>query len=297
MAETALTHPGRVYYPDDGITKADVRDFYRAMAERILPHAAGRPLSLVRCPGGIGESCFFQKHLGEGMPEALRPVPVREKDGGLADYLTVKDADGLAALAQIGALEIHPWGARADDIERPERIIFDLDPDEGLDFADVKAAARTVRDLLEASGLAPFAMLTGGKGVHVIAPLKPKAGWDAVKDFCRTLAKTLAAHEPERFTAEASKKKREGRIFIDWLRNQRGQNSVCPSSPRARPGAPVATPIRWDELGRARSGAAYTLKTLPRRLGSLGADPWADYLDSAAPLSQAALKTLKKALG
>jgi DNA ligase D-like protein (predicted polymerase) len=201
MAETALTHPGRVYYPDDGITKADVRDFYRAMADRILPHAAGRPLSLVRCPGGIGESCFFQKHPGEGMPEALKPVPVREKDGGLADYMTVEDADGLEALAQIGALEIHPWGAKTDDIERPERIIFDLDPDAGLDFADVKAAARTVRELLEASGLAPFALLTGGKGVHVIAPLKPKADWEMVKDFCRTLAKTLAAERPDRDAA------------------------------------------------------------------------------------------------
>jgi bifunctional non-homologous end joining protein LigD len=295
MAETALTHPGRVYYPDDGITKADVRDFYRAMADRILPHAAGRPLSLVRCPGGIGESCFFQKHPGEGMPEALKPVPVREKDGGLADYMTVEDADGLEALAQIGALEIHPWGAKTDDIERPERIIFDLDPDAGLDFADVKAAARTVRELLEASGLAPFALLTGGKGVHVIAPLKPKADWEMVKDFCRTLAKTLAAHEPQRFTAEAAKTKREGRIFIDWLRNQRGQTSVCPYSLRARKGAPVATPVRWDELGRTDSAAAHSLPTLARRLGSLRADPWADYFESAQPLSEAALKTLKRA--
>lgn len=294
---TALSHPDRVYFPDAGVTKQDLADYFERVSDWILPHAAHRPLSLVRCPGGIEQSCFFQKHHGEGLPEGLKAVDIKEKDGGTEPYLYIEDLDGLIGCAQIGALELHPWGARVEDVERPERIIFDLDPDEGLAFADVKKAAETVRGVLQAAGLHPFAMLTGGKGLHVIAPLKPKADWETVKDFCRTLAKTLAAHEPERFVAEASKKKREGKIFIDWLRNQRGQTSVCPYSPRARKGAPAAAPIRWDELARAESGAAYTVKTLPRRLASLKADPWEGYREAAEPISPAALKTLKSALG
>lgn len=292
---SALTHPGRVYYPGENITKRDVRDYYRAVADHLLPHAAGRPLSLVRCPGGIGDGCFYQRHYAESLPSGLKPVPLLEKDGEPADYLTIEDVSGLDALAQIGALEIHPWGSKTGEIELPERLIFDLDPDAGLDFADVKAAALTVRALLEAAGLTPFALLTGGKGVHVIAPLVPVADWEMVKDFARTLARVLAAQDPQRFVAEAAKKKRKNRIFIDWLRNQRGQTSVCPFSLRARPGAPVATPVRWEELAHAESGAPYSIRTIPRRLGALKTDPWAGYFDSAEALSPAALKVLKRA--
>ncbi|MGY6662410.1 MAG: non-homologous end-joining DNA ligase [Glycocaulis sp.] len=295
MARSALTHPDRVYYPDEGISKRDVRDYYRSVADRLLPHAAGRPLSLVRCPGGIAEGCFFQRHYSESLPDGIKPVTLHEKSGDKAEYLMIEDAGGLEALAQIGALEIHPWGSTVRELEQPERIIFDLDPDAGLDFSDVKAAALTVSALLEAAGLTPFVMLTGGKGLHVIAPLIPEADWKMVKDFARTLARVLAAREPDRFVAEAAKKKREGRIFIDWLRNQRGQTSVCPYSLRARPGAPVATPLRWDELARAGSASAYRLKTISRRLSALNADPWEGYFDSAETLSPAALKILKRA--
>ena len=292
---SALTHPDRVYYPDQNITKRDVRDYYRAVADHLLPHAAGRPLSLVRCPGGIGEGCFFQRHYSESLPKGLNALPLLEKSGAAADYLTIEDTSGLDALAQIGALEIHPWGSKAVQVELPERLVFDLDPDAGLDFADVKAAALTVRALLDAAGLKPFVMLTGGKGVHVIAPLIPEADWNIAKEFARTVARVLAAQEPTRFVAEASRKKREGRIFIDWLRNQRGQTSVCPYSLRARPGAPVATPLRWDELVRADSGALNSMRTIPRRLGALKSDPWTGYFDSAQTLSPAALKVLKRA--
>jgi len=294
---TDLSNPDRVYYPEAGITKQAYADYLAAVCEAMLPHVARRPLSLVRCPGGVEQDCFFQKHHAKGMPDGFKPVTIAEKSGDTEPYVYLDDIEGLKSCAQFGALELHPWGARIDDVEHPERIIFDLDPDEGLDFADVKAAAKDIKDLLESAGLSPYAMLTGGKGVHVIAPLEPKADWDGVKAFCRGLAKALAANQPDRYTAQMSKARRKGRVFIDWLRNQRGQTSVAPYSARARKGAPTATPIRWDELAGASSGADYTVESLPRRLASLNADPWAGYFDDATPLSQGAIAWARKAGG
>lgn len=294
---TELSSPDRVYFPGAGITKQDYADYLDEVCDTMLPHVAGRPLSLVRCPGGVEQQCFFQKHHAKGMPDGFKPATIKEKDGAKKPYVFIDDIEGLKSCAQFGALELHPWGAPIDDVERPQRLVFDLDPDEGLDFAEVKAAAKDIRDLLESAGLAPYPMLTGGKGVHVIAPLKPQAGWDDVKAFCRGLAKALAENQPERYTAEMSKAKRKGRIFIDWLRNQRGQTSVAPYSVRARPGAPVAAPIRWDELARANSGAQYAVQSLPRRLSSLKADPWADYFGDAEALSNGAVEWAKTAGG
>ncbi|MEQ8403652.1 MAG: non-homologous end-joining DNA ligase [Oceanicaulis sp.] len=294
---TELSSPGRVYFPGAGITKQDYADYLSQVCEAMLPHVARRPLSLVRCPGGVEKQCFFQKHHAKGMPDGFKPVKIKEKDGGKEPYVFIDDIEGLKSCAQFGALELHPWGSTIDDIERPERIIFDLDPDEGLDFSDVKDAARDIKDLLESAGLSPYPMLTGGKGVHVIAPLEPKAGWDGVKAFCRGLATALADNQPARYTAQMSKAKRKGRIFIDWLRNQRGQTSVAPYSVRARKGAPVATPIRWDELSKAKSGADYDVESLPRRLSSMKSDPWKDYFDDAKPLSKGAISWAKEAGG
>lgn len=294
---TELSNPGRVYFPEADITKQDYADYLAKVCEAMLPHVARRPLSLVRCPGGVEKACFFQKHHAKGMPDGFKPVTIREKDGSKEPYVYLDDIEGLKSCAQFGALELHPWGATIDDVEHPERIIFDLDPDEGLDFADVKSAAKDIKDLLESAGLVPYPMLTGGKGVHVIAPLKPQADWDGVKAFCRGLAKALGENQPDRYTAEMSKAKRKGRIFIDWLRNQRGQTSVAPYSVRARKGAPVATPIRWDELAGAASGAEYDVESLPRRLASMKADPWADYFKDAEPLSKGAIDWAKQAGG
>lgn len=294
---TDLTNPDRVYFPEAGLTKQDYADYLDSVCEAMLPHVARRPLSLLRCPGGVEEDCFFQKHLTKGMPDGFRPVTLADTSGGKAPYLYIDDLDGLKSCAQFGALELHPWGAAIDDVEHPERIIFDLDPDEGLDFEAVKRAARDIKALLESAGLIPYPMLTGGKGVHVIAPLTPQADWDAVKAFCRGLARALSDNQPEHYTAEMSKAKRKGRVFIDWLRNQRGQTSVAPFSLRARKGAPVATPIRWDELAGAKSGAAYDVKSLPRRLASLKADPWATYFNDAKPLSQGAIDWAREAGG
>ncbi|XBQ16722.1 MAG: non-homologous end-joining DNA ligase [Oceanicaulis sp.] len=294
---TELSHPDRVYFPGAEITKADYADYLETVCETMLPYVAERPLSLVRCPGGVEKACFFQKHHMKGMPEGFKPVKIEEKSGDKEPYVYIDDLEGLRGCAQFGALELHPWGARIGDIEHPERIIFDLDPDEGLDFSDVKAAANDIKDLLESAGLAAFPMLTGGKGVHVIAPLKPKADWDGVKTFCRGLARALADNQPDRYVAEMSKAKRKGRVFIDWLRNQRGQTSVAPFSVRARKGAPVAAPITWDELSDAKSGAEYDIRTLPRRLAAQKSDPWARYEAAAETLSDGAIDWAAKAGG
>ena len=288
----ALTHPDRVLFPEQGITKGDLADYLAAVADRILPHLARRPLSLVRCPQGRAKACFFQRHRMPGMPDAVHALPIVEKDGTKADYLYVEDAAGLRALAQFGVLELHIWGAPATDVEKPDRLVFDLDPDEGLDFAAVRDAARDMRDLLAALGLQSFPLLTGGKGVHVVAPLTPARGWEEVKGFARGLSERLAQAAPDRFVAKASKQARKGRIFLDWLRNERGATAICPFSPRARKGAPVAVPVTWDELARATSGGDYDMAKLRRRLGRLKADPWAGYFDCRQRITAAALKAV-----
>ena len=239
---------GRVVYPEAALTKGEVAEHYDRVGERMLDHAADRPLSLLRCPDGISGDCFFQKHAGKGFPEAIKTMPIEEKDGDVEDYMYVTTTEGLIAAAQMGTLEFHIWGAARDRIERADRLVFDLDPDEGLDFARVKAAARQVRDGLDACGLQSAAMMTGGKGIHVVVPLRRISGWDRVKDFARTFAQTLAERDPDAFTATMSKSKRKGRIFIDWLRNERGATAIAPYSLRARPGAAVAAPVSWEEL-------------------------------------------------
>jgi len=239
---------GRVVYPEAALTKGEVAEHYDRVGERMLDHAADRPLSLLRCPDGISGDCFFQKHAGKGFPEAIKTMPIEEKDGDVEDYMYVTTTEGLIAAAQMGTLEFHIWGAARDRIERPDRLVFDLDPDESLEFARVKAAARQVRDGLDACGLQSAAMMTGGKGIHVVVPLRRISGWDRVKDFARTFAQTLAERDPDAFTATMSKSKRKGRIFIDWLRNERGATAIAPYSLRARPGAAVAVPVSWEEL-------------------------------------------------
>jgi bifunctional non-homologous end joining protein LigD len=247
-AEVTISNRGRVIYPGDGYTKGDLADYYAAIAPLMLPFAAGRPVSLVRCPQGRARQCFFQKHDSGGMGPDVHHVPIREKDGSIEDYLYIEDAAGILECVQMGTIEFHAWACRAADVEAPDRMIFDLDPDVGLDFGDVKQAALDIRRQLAELGLVSFAMLSGGKGVHVIAPLTPGHSWDEHKDFAKRFAEALATAEPDRFTAAMSKAKRKGKIFIDWLRNQRGSTAVVPFSARAREGAPVAVPIEWGEL-------------------------------------------------
>ena len=267
----------RVIFPDSGQTKGALADYYEAVAAIMLPFAARRPISLVRCPSGRAKKCFFQKHDSGSFGDAVHPVPIREKDGGHEDYLFVNDARGLLQCVQMGTIEFHGWCARSDAVERPDRMIFDLDPDEGLGFDEVKQAARDIRAQLADLGLTSFAMLTGGKGVHVVVPLTPGHDWDAHKDFSRRFAEALSMAEPERFTATMSKAKRKGRIFIDWLRNQRGATAVVPYSARARSGAPVAIPLAWNELKAMENAHPYSIddaKTLLDRAQSKSLHGW-----------------------
>lgn len=255
----AISSRDRVLFPEAKVTKGDLADFYLRFSDPILATASRRFLSLVRCPQGRARQCFFQRHDNGGFADSVKTAPVRLKDGKTEDYLYVEDAAGLLACVQMGTIEFHGWGSRVDDMERPDRLVFDLDPDEGLPFERVRSAAEMLRDQLAAVGLEAFPMLTGGKGVHVIAPLTPEAGWDAVKDFARRFAAAMAQAHPERFTAELRKVKREGRIFIDHLRNQRSATAVMPWTVRSRPGAPVAAPVSWEELRKVEGAARWTI--------------------------------------
>lgn len=252
-----ITNPDRLIFPDSNVTKGDLAVFYEAMAPVMLPFAANRPISLVRCPQGRGKHCFFQKHDAGSFGDHVKHVNIREKDGSTEPYLYVDDADGLVQCVQMGTIEFHGWGSSVGDVEKPNRLVFDLDPDEGLGFDAVKKAAADLKDRLAELGLVSFAMLSGGKGVHVVVPLTPEAEWPAVKDFADRFSQALSAAEPERFVATMSKAKRKGRIFIDWLRNQRGATAVMPYSARARPKAPVAVPVTWAELAKIDTPALW----------------------------------------
>jgi len=287
VAETPVAPPAssnvnissrdRVIFPEAGITKGQLADYYQAMAPLVLATVSGRPLSLIRCPQGRAKQCFFQKHGATNLGDSIRTVPIKGKDGKSEDYLYIDDATGLLECVQMGTIELHGWGSRVDALEQPDRMIIDLDPDEGLGFDAVRKAAGDIKTHLADMGLTSFAMLSGGKGIHVVVPLTPEAKWPAVTDFAHRFATALATAEPERYVATMSKAKRKGRIFIDWMRNQRGSTAVMPYSVRARERAPVAAPIAWSELADFEGGGAFTLADQPRlveRAGSPALAGW-----------------------
>ena len=269
-----LTSPDRVVFPDDRITKRQVADYYDAMQEWLLPEIAGRPLSIIRCPQGVGRPCFFQKHHTAGL-DAVDMVKLKEEAGNQAEYLVVRDARGLMELIQFNALEFHPWGSTAEDPERANRVVFDLDPGENVAWTEVVDAARKIRKLLDGLGIASYVRTSGGKGLHVVLPLNPGCDWDLVKPFAHGFAETMSAMEPLKFVATATKRFRKGKIFLDYLRNGRGATAVASFSLRARPGAPVAMPLRWEELGKVKSGGAYDISSAVARMRRLKAHPWA----------------------
>jgi len=277
----SLTSPERVLWPDTGLTKQGLLEYYVAVWRWMGPHVVGRPLALLRCPDGVGESCFFQKHAAQSLPEGIRTVTLDEAND-LAPV--IDDFTGLAGLVQLSVLEIHPWSAKADDIEHADHLIFDLDPDPSIDWDEVTAAALLLRKKLEDLGLAAFAKTSGGKGLHVIAPLDATAEWEQVRDFARDFSKRLAEDEPERLTAQSAKDRRQGRIFIDYLRNGRGTTSVAAYCPRARPGAAVAAPVTWAEVEAGVRADAFTVENMPERLASLARDPWDGFDAARRPL-------------
>ena len=270
-----LSHPDRVLYPAEGLTKLDHARYYQAVAEQALPHLVHRPLTLVRCPGGQGKPCFYQKHLGKGAPEAIGHVDITD-DGETIAYPVIEDLAGLIGLVQMNVIELHPSGAGVDKLDTPDRITFDLDPDEGLAWARVTEAAIGIREALRAIGLESFAKTTGGKGLHVVVPLLPKLGWDTAKAFTKWVADQFVAQSPERFTANQAKRARQGRIYIDYLRNSRGATAIGAYSPRARPKAPVSTPLFWEEVEKGVRPEGFTVATVPQRLAGLDTHPWAE---------------------
>lgn len=274
--QTQISSRDRVVFAEAGITKGEVADYYAAVADLLLADMANRPLSLLRCPDGAQATCFFQKHHVASLGTHVRAVPLRQKSGA-EEYLYVRNAAGLLELVQMNTLEFHPWGAHVDKPEKPDTLVFDLDPGPGVTWKQVVAGARDVRARLQETGLDSFVRLSGGKGVHVVAPIARGPSWDDARDFAGAFAEAMAAHRPLHYVATMSKAKRDGRIFIDWLRNSRGATSVASWSLRARPGAPVAVPIRWDELGRVGKPDAFDLRKALRRANALKRDPWEDY--------------------
>jgi bifunctional non-homologous end joining protein LigD len=276
-----LTHPDRVYYPDLGFTKLDLALYYVTIADAVLPYLEGRPLTLVRCPDGLGGETFFQKKAGFWTPPQVRRFAV---PGKAEEHLFVDSVPGLVALAQAGVLEIHPWNSRVSRLEEPDQVIFDLDPDESLPFSRVTAAARRVRALLSENGLESFVKTTGGKGLHVCVPLVPELGWEELQELTRAVAVRLARDEPAAFTANMAKAQRKGKVFVDYLRNVRGANAVGVFSTRAKEGAPVAVPVDWDELDRLSGPKDFTVAEVPLRILGQGSgrtvDPWAKYRTS-----------------
>ena len=255
-----ISNPDRVIYPEGNLTKKALADYYAAIDPLIMVDAAKRPMTLIRCPQGRSKKCFFQKHDAGTMGEHVKHVPVKEKNGEVQDYLYFDDIRGLLACVQMGAIEFHGWGSRIDPLEYPDRLVFDLDPDVGLDFGKVKLAAVRLRALLGDLGLTTFPLLSGGKGIHVVVPLDATADWPKVKSFADRFSRAIAQAEPEMFTANIRKVERKGRIFLDWLRNQRGATAVMPYSARAREGAPVSAPIAWEELDKYLGGNHFTIE-------------------------------------
>lgn len=274
VAGVRISNPDRVLYPQQGVTKIALARYYEAAAERMLPHVADRLMSLVRCPQGREGSCFYQKHAGEGFPDAILRKEIEEGSGKRNSYLYVRDVEGLVSAVQMGTLEFHIWWSRIDNLEKPDRLVFDLDPDEGLDFSDVKRAAVDMREQLKRLGLNSLAMVTGGKGVHVVVPIARRSPGTDAKHFAEAIARGMAGEEPDRFTATMSKAKRKGRIFIDWLRNERGSTAIAPYSTRARQGAPVAMPVTWNELKNLEAANLFHIEDAARRLDD--PDPWAE---------------------
>lgn len=275
MAGVKISHPERVVLSDPDITKGDLAAYYVAVMDVLLPEIANRPLSVIRCPGGLEDGCFYQRHRAPGMPKSVRPITVTGKNGKKEEYFTVATPEGVMALVQFNAIELHPWGARADKPEIPDRLVFDLDPDAGLGWDRVIEAALAMRERLADVGLTSFAKTTGGKGLHVVVPIERRSTWDEAKAFAQGLARSMAEDSPKRYTAVLSKQARKGRLFIDYLRNDRRSTAVAAYSVRSREGGPVAFPVAWDEVTPSLDPKAYTVFTVPGLIATRK-DPWAE---------------------
>ena len=276
VAGITISHPDRILYPDLKLTKLDVARYYESIAGWIVPHVAGRPLTLLRCPEGLNGDCFFLKHSKVWAPAALRRVRIKEKTK-IGEYLIADDISAIVGLAQMGVLEIHTWNSVFEDVERPNRLVFDLDPGDKVDWPAVVRAARMVRDGLAALNLESYVKTTGGRGLHVVVPLMPQASWAECLEFSRSLSERFAHAQPELYTTAFAKAGRARKILIDYLRNNRTNTSIAAYSTRARAGASVSVPLTWDELRVSINPHSFTVLTVPQRLSKLKGDPWGGY--------------------
>lgn len=291
VAGVSLSNPDRVVYPEQGLTKRQLAEYFVLVAPRLLPHVAGRPLSLVRCPQGQGGACFYQKHWSTALPAGVQLVEVQEENGAKAPYVSVHDVQGLVGLVQYGVLELHCWGAHDDDLEHPDLVVFDLDPAPEVPWARVVHTARTLRALLKACGLESWVKTTGGKGLHVLFPIVADITWNDLHDFVRLTTSRLIADDPGGLVDVASKSARTDRIFVDYLRNGRGATAVAPWSSRARDGAPVAAPVPWTSLEKIGPGEV-TVTTAADWLRTHRRDPWSDMRAHAQRITQEVMERL-----
>lgn len=278
-----LTNPNKILYSEDGISKQDIATYYKHIQKWILPFISDRPLTLVRCPSGY-KKCFYQKHVTHASPTSLHSITIKEKNGK-SEYIYINDAAGLLTLVQLGVLEIHSWGSRIEEIDYPDMLIFDLDPSPEVPWKEVVAAAKDIKNRLAKFKLKSFVKTTGGKGLHVVIPIKPEYNWDEVKNFSKTFVTLLEKTKPEKYISKMSKQQRKGKIFIDYLRNQKGATAIAPFSTRARLHAPVSTPIAWSELTNNYSDTYFTISTLPARLKKLKNNPWKDFFKTRQSLN------------
>ena len=290
VAGVRVTHPERVLFDELGLTKEALARYYESVADWILPELRARPLSLVRCPQGPGEGCFYQKNIDAKFSDEIERVPVALGGGGV--YAAANSIGAVVALVQMGVIELHIWGSTTRDLARPDRMVFDLDPDAAVPWREVMAATHATRQKLADLGLESFLKTSGGKGLHVVVPLARRHDWDEVKAFSRAVADSIAADRPRLFLTKASKKERAGRIFPDYRRNAEGATTVAAYSVRARPGAPVSTPLHWDELAGRMKPAQFHAGSVPRRLAGLRSDPWKSFRRHAQTLTAAMKRNL-----
>jgi len=276
IAGVALSNAEKVLYPEDRISKRELAGYYAAIGEWMVPHVAHRPLTLVRCPNGYDAKCFYQKKIKESLGAFLEPIEVRESSG-VEHYMMANSVGALVSLVQMGVLEIHPWGSREGALDKPDRIVMDFDPDESLPWSSIVEAVTVLRKLLDTVGLKGFLKTTGGKGLHVVIPIEPALEWETVTAFTKAMADLMVMTFPDRFTAKLSKATRTGKILVDYLRNAEGATAIAAYSARARKGAPVSTPIAWDELDRDTRFDAFTIRNVPARLRGRRKDPWAGF--------------------
>lgn len=292
VGNTRISHPDRIIYPGTTITKLQLAEYYQSVADRMLPYLANRPLSMVRCPEGTSEPCFFQRHLARNQSPHLYDAEVEVK-GRREAYLKIKDKEGLLSLIQWGVIELHPWGCLADTPDKPDIMIFDLDPDPDLAWEHVIKGALEIRERLQEFGMESFLKTTGGKGLHVVVPMMRDYRWNTIKTFAKAIAQSMEHDQPKRYTATISKAQRKGKIFVDYLRNELTATAIAPLSARARTAATVAMPLAWEQLKPSLNPGQFTIETVPQWLQRIKKDPWGHFLRTRQKLSPAHLRALK----